>query len=84
MRQRRDGLGFPFEPMTGFRVRGDEGGQNLDGDRAVEPDVTGAIHFAHPAGAEHALQAVRAEPRAGFQGHRGVDCSRGVRAEKEE
>ena len=55
------------------RVRRDERGQHLDRDRAIEAHVAGAIHFAHPAGAEHALDLIRAESGARCQCHRGED-----------
>jgi hypothetical protein len=42
-----DGLGFALEASSQLGIGG---GQDFDGDRAIEACVTGAIHLAHPAG----------------------------------
>ncbi len=49
MLQRGDGFGFPLHALFQFRVRRKMRGQNLDGNRALQPRVLGAIHLAHPA-----------------------------------
>ena len=50
--QRRQRLGFAGEPRQPFGVAGEEIGQHLDRDIAVERRVARPIDLAHPAGAE--------------------------------
>ena len=50
--ERGDGARFLLEALPRLRVSGERAGQHLDGDRAVEPRVTGAIDLAHAARAE--------------------------------
>ena len=54
MTKRGERLGFPFEPLSQVRIRGDILGKNLNRDRAVQPSVRGLIHLAHAAGAQRA------------------------------
>ena len=60
---------FAVEPLAELRIGGERLGQDLDRDRAVEARVAPAIHFAHAASAERGVDLVRAEARAGSQGH---------------
>ena len=53
MIQRREGLGFAYEPREPFGVAHEEIGQDLDRDVALELRVRGAIDLAHAARAEH-------------------------------
>jgi hypothetical protein len=48
MVQRGHGAGFTFEALGELLLR------NFEGNRAVEPGVAGALHFAHPSSAEQA------------------------------
>ena len=43
MGQRRDRLGFPFEPQAGIRIERDARRQDFEGHRAVEADVTCSV-----------------------------------------
>ena len=52
MVERRGGARFLFEAAQPVSIFGKRGGQNLDGDFAVEPCVTRAVDLAHPARAE--------------------------------
>ena len=56
-----DRFGLPLQALLQSRIGGKAGKQNLDGNRAVEPRVVGAIDFAHAAGAERSSDLVRAE-----------------------
>ncbi len=71
MRQRRDRLGFPFEPQAGIRVGRDARRQDLDGHRAVEADVPRSIDLAHTAGADQFADLVGAETRTRGEAHVG-------------
>jgi hypothetical protein len=52
MVQRGGRLGFLDEPARAFRVRGQIGAQDLEGDEALEASVLGLVDHTHPAGAE--------------------------------
>ncbi len=62
--------GLLFEAMEAVRVCGKRGGQNLDGDVASQPRITGAIHLAHAPGAKEVDDFVRAEPGTRRERHR--------------
>ena len=46
--------GFLLETAQAIGIRREAGGQDLDGDVAADPRITGAVHFAHAAGPERA------------------------------
>ena len=46
------GAGFLLEPAKSLGIVGKCRRQHLDGDVAAEARITGAVHLAHPAGAE--------------------------------
>ena len=61
--ERRDGSRFPLEAGAEFGVR------LLDRHQAIQTRVPRLVHLPHPAGADQREDLVRAEPRAGLQGH---------------
>ena len=69
MVERRKHLRLALESRDAIGVGGEEIGQNLDRDVAVQPRIARPIHFAHSAGANGGEDFVRAETRAGFKGH---------------
>ena len=60
---------FPFEALQAVSVGRERRGQDLDGDDPIETSVAGAIHFAHPAGAQRGLNFVGTESCAGIERH---------------
>ena len=50
--QRRDDAGFLLEALARFRIGRQRAGQDLDGHRAIQPGVTGAVDLAHAARAD--------------------------------
>lgn len=56
--ERREHTRFALESALVFGVVRRQFVKNLDGDFAAEPDVLGAIHFAHPSGAERRQDAI--------------------------
>jgi hypothetical protein len=52
------GLGFPGESLSDVPLKGELGGQHLDGHPALEAFVAGAVDHAHPATADLALNGV--------------------------
>ena len=69
--QRGEHLGLAREAGEPVRVLRQGLRQHLDRDRALQRRVGGAIHFAHPAGAERRDDFVGPEPGTGGQGHAG-------------
>ena len=69
--QRGDDARLLLEAPARFGVGGQRAGQDLDGDRAIEPGVAGAIDLTHAAGADRRGDLVRPEPGPGLEGHRG-------------
>ena len=67
--ERRDCPRLALEALTQLRVGGQRTREDLDGDAAIEPRVTGSIDFAHAAGSERFDDFVRTEPRAGRECH---------------
>ena len=67
MIQAAGGAGFPAEPRNGLRVvrRVTE---DFDRDVPAEPGIMGAIHLAHPSGAEQLDDLIRPQPAAGGDG----------------
>ena len=72
-----DRFGLPLQALLQRRIGGKAGKQNLDGNRAVEPRVVGAIDFAHAAGAERSSDLVRAEFVARREWHTSQSTSGG-------
>ncbi len=70
MVERRDGAGLTIEALAELRIGGQRFGQDLDRDGAIETCVARAIDLAHPTGAQRRDELVRAQARAGLQGHR--------------
>ena len=66
MRKRADGFGFAGEAHLQVRV---SGGQDLDGDHAVEAGVARSINLAHATRTEGGEDFVRTEASAGREGH---------------
>ena len=64
-----DGTRLALEALAQFRCGGDVGRQRLDGDDAIEACVCGLVDLAHPPRADGAEDLVRAEARAGGEGH---------------
>jgi hypothetical protein len=60
--ERRDGLRFAAEACQPVGIAGEQVGEDLDRDVAVQLRVAGAIHLAHSARAEQGHNFVRAEP----------------------
>src|SRR5688572_16840216 len=70
MTERRHGASLDVEPLPRFRIHGEIGGHRLDGHRSIQPDVAGAIHLAHAAGAQRFENFVRAEVSPRGQHHK--------------
>ena len=68
MRQRGDGLRLALEPRAAIGIAGEDGGQDLDGDVALEPRVARPVDLAHAARADRRDDLVRAESGAGRHG----------------
>ena len=60
--QRRDGAGFLLEALARFGIGRQRAGQDLDGHRAIQPGVTGAVNLAHAARADRRDDLVGAQP----------------------
>src|ERR1051325_2231192 len=69
MAQGGDALRLALQTGTAFRVAGSGLGKDLDGDVAFQARIPRAIHFPHAAGTESGEDFVRAETRAGGEGH---------------
>ena len=67
--ERRGGVRFLDKPATAILVADAVRRQHLDRDLAVEPRIAGAIHLAHPTGADEREDLVRPECRARLEGH---------------
>src|ERR1700739_4014903 len=67
--------GFAFEAALKFGVAGKMGGQDFDGNAAVETGVARAVDFAHAASADGRDDLVRAESAFCRQVHAGADYS---------
>ena len=63
MVDRRQRRGFAFEPRHAFGIADKLIGEHLERDDAMELGVDRLVDFAHPAGAERALNLVRADAR---------------------
>src|SRR5204863_7742647 len=67
--ERGERLRFALEPREAIGIGGDGIGQDLDRHVAIELRVARAIDLAHAAGAEWGDDFVRADARAGSEGH---------------
>ena len=67
--ERGDCLRLAFEPRAECGVGRELGRENLDRDRAIKASVACSVDLAHAAGAEHAFNFIRAEPRTRGQCH---------------
>ena len=67
MVERREQPRFALEAGQPVGIRGEGTRQNLQGDVTIQLAVSGAIHFAHAAGAELRQHFVRAYPSPGLQ-----------------
>jgi hypothetical protein len=67
--ERRSRLRFALEPATSGRIRQQQLGEKLDGDRAIQLRVEAAVDLTHPAAAERRDDFVRPDARADDQGH---------------
>ena len=65
--QGREQLGLTLEPREAIRIVREDLGQDFDGDLTPEVGVRRAVHFAHAAHTDLAVDFVRAEARAGGQ-----------------
>jgi hypothetical protein len=63
----RNRASLAIEPLTELRVGRKRGGQDLDGDRAIEPRVAGFVHLSHATGTDQRQDLVRAEARSRLQ-----------------
>jgi hypothetical protein len=52
MAQGRNRVRLAVEPLLGLRVFRKMRGKDLDGNSAIKPCITGAIHFSHPASSQ--------------------------------
>jgi hypothetical protein len=62
MRECGSRAGFAHETLPQQRSVGGLVSNHFDGDDSIEPTITRAVDFAHPAGADYLLDFVRAEP----------------------
>ena len=65
--ERGEGARLALEARPALGIAGQAGRQHLDRDGAVETGVPGAVHLAHPPGADGAEDLVRPEPRSRSQ-----------------
>jgi hypothetical protein len=75
----RDRLGFDLEAPAKVLAILESVCDRLDGDRAAQPRIGGAIDLAHPARADERVDFIRAEARAVCQGHVGFRTTGGGR-----
>jgi hypothetical protein len=67
--ERGDRLGLALEALAALLVLGEGGGEDLDGDAAVEAGVLPPPDLAHSAGADRRQELVGPEPRSGLDWH---------------
>ncbi len=67
--QRCDRARLLLETLTQLGIGSECAGQDLDGDGAIEPDITGPIHLAHATRADGVDDFVRTEAGARFERH---------------
>ena len=73
--QRGERPGLAVEAGEPLGIPGHGVGQDLDGHRTAEVRVGGAVHLAHPAGADLLGDLVRTDSRAGSERHAGRDST---------
>ena len=69
VRERGDRAGLALEAHAAVRIGAQFGGEDLDGDRAVEAGVAGLVDLTHAARPNGGEDLVRAEAGAGGEGH---------------
>jgi hypothetical protein len=69
MVERRKRVRFASEPHQSVGIRGKRGGQNLDGDVAVQAGIAGPEHFAHAARADSGNDLVRPDTHSPTERH---------------
>ena len=72
MREGGDSFGLTFEAGVCGRLAREFGGENLDGDGAIEPRVSGFVDFAHTAGAQRRNDLIGTESGSGGERHDGA------------
>jgi len=72
MAQAGRGLGLAGEPLADVLLEGKLGREHLDGDPALEPLVASAVHHAHAAPADLALDGVGVSQGRGEAGRKGL------------
>jgi hypothetical protein len=77
VRKARGGLRLTAEPLTDIQLECQLGRKNLDGDAALEAIITGAVHDAHPAPSNLALDCVGISQGFGETNGEGPVCSHG-------
>ena len=70
MVERGENFGFALKARETIGIARYRRGQHLDGDRALQVGIGGAIHLAHSTHANLRGDLIRAEADAGFEGHR--------------
>jgi hypothetical protein len=70
MIERGNRAGLAVEPLAQLRIGRERLRQDLNRDGPIEPRVAGAVHLAHPTGADRCDDLVRSQPRASFERHR--------------
>ena len=70
-----DRLGLALEALAALLVLGEGGGEDLDGDAAVEAGVLPPPDLAHSAGADRRQELVGPEPRSGLNWHECADST---------
>src|SRR6266478_2350298 len=73
MVERGDRFGLAFETLFQVSIVGELLRQDFDSDRAFQPRIAGAVHFAHAARTQQPDDLIRPEFRAGLQSHLEVD-----------
>jgi len=71
----RDGARFSLEALAFLGLAGELAGQDLDGYRAVQASVLGAIHFAHAPSTEKRNNLIGSELLTWNEGHKWRDYS---------
>ena len=69
MIERRKDLRFALEPRETIAITGEQVGQDLDRDVAVQPRVACPEYLAHPSPADRGRDGVRTDPIAGSERH---------------
>jgi hypothetical protein len=67
--QRGNRARFVLEALPRFRIRRERAGEHLDGARAIEPDVAGAVDLSHAAPTERGEDLEVSDGRTGRKAH---------------